>query len=226
MMRSLLTPFAVLAAGVAAAVVWPDGRVWVLAAVLIGAEVLARRAWRGGTKWPAIGLWFGIVLLAAVAWVGRPADAAVETATRALYTEPLRGSELIKGRAQGPTGVVEAQLVLVNDELISVQFFHQEPPWMGDAVLDRLAKGIAEAKRLVPPREGPLYAPIERAGLRACELALVPPNDGAFAASAWARAAAAVSGSQAGPVLMALPGVLLLALLGGLCLGRITEPRA
>ncbi|MHC5019944.1 MAG: hypothetical protein ACYTGX_07490 [Planctomycetota bacterium] len=210
-MRNLAVPFAVLAAGAAVAVIWPDGRIWMLAAVLAGTEVLARRAWRGGTKWPAIVLWSAVLLLAATAWIGRPADAADEAATRRLYTEPVRGNQLRKGTAEGPTGIVEAQLVLVNDELISVQFFHQEPPWIGDPVLQRLAAAIAEAKRLVPPREGPLTAPIERAGLRACELALLPP------------ASATVAGSQARPVLMALPAILLLALLGGLALGRLAS---
>jgi hypothetical protein len=224
-MRNLAVPFAVLAAGAAVAAIWPDGRIWVVAAVLIGTEVLARRAWRSGTKWPAIVLWSAVLLLAATAWIGRPADAADESATRRLYTEPVRGNELRKGTAQGPTGIVEAQLVLVNDELISVQFFHQEPPWIGDPVLQRLAAAIAEAKRLVPPREGPLTAPIERAGLRACELALLPPADDGFDATAWRWASATVAGSQARPVLMALPAILLLALLGGLVLGRLV-PRA
>lgn len=219
-MRSLALPLAVLAAGLAAAVAWPGGRVWVVVAVVLGAEVLARRAWRGGSKWPAIGVWSAVVLLAVAAWLGRPADAAAEAAVRRLYTEPMRGNAVRKGTAQGPTGVVEAQLSLVNDELVFVRFFHQEPPWMADPVFQRLEAGILEAKRLVPPRETPLYAPIERAGLRACELALLPPDDGGFAASAWRWASAAVAGRQGRPVMLALPAVLLLALLAGLALGR------
>lgn len=220
-MRSLLLPGAVLGAGVAAAMLWPDGRVWLLLAVCIGAQLWAQRAWRGGTKWPAIALGFSVVLLGAVAWLGRPADLAAETATRRLYTEPLRGNQLRKGSARGPTGVVEAQLVLVNDELISVQFFHQEPPWLGNPVLDRLAQGILEAKRLVPPREGPAGAAVERAGLRACELALLPPADSSFDAAAWRWASAVVAGRQARPVMQALPAILFLALLAGLALGAL-----
>ncbi len=220
-MRNRLAPLACLAAGTAGAALWPDGRVWLLAAVLIGAEVLARRSGHSGSKWPAIVVWSVLVALAGTAWIGRPADAQVESATRRLYTEPLRGSELIRGRAQGPTGVVEVQLVLVSDELISVQFFHQEPPWVGDAVLRRLAASIVAAKRLVPPREGSLGAPVERAGLRACELALLPTTTH----SAWHWASAIVRGRQSRPVLAALPGVLLLLLLAGLAVGRLTSTR-
>lgn len=216
---------AALALGVAAAVLWPDGRLWLLAAVLLGAQILACRAWRRGSKWPAIAVWAVLVSLGATALLGRPADAAAESATRRLYTEPLRGSELITGRADGPTGIVEAQLVLVNDELISVQFFHQEPPWIGDAVLARLAHGIVEAKRLVPPREGSLGAPIERAGLRACELALLAPDGGSVAGTAWRWASAAVRGGQSHAALATVPAVLLLLLLSSLALGRVLGAR-
>lgn len=224
-MRKQAPALFALALGVAVAVIWPGGRLWLLLAVLFGAEVLARRHWRDGTKWPAIAVWTALVLFGAGAAIGQGTEVADESATRRLYAEPLKGSELIKGRALGPTGVVEAQLVLVNDELVSVQFFHQEPPWVGDPVLARLAKGIMEAKRLVPPREGSLGAPIERAGLRACELALLPPADQGFSHRAWRWASGSVQASQAVPVLAAVPSVWLLLLLVSLAAGRLAGAR-
>ena len=199
-----------LATAVAAAACWPAGRLWIALALLLGAAMAVRGAWRRRNRRPAMALTAAAAVVLACFLVGRDGHNAVEEATRRLYAERVTGTGTRTASVDGPTGQVAVTVTFRDDAIAAVEFTHREPPWVGDAPLAALVAAVVEAKRLVSPRASTLRSPVERAGLRALEIALLPRNVGSVA---WSAFAGALRGEQDGVTLATLPSVFLLVLL-------------
>lgn len=208
---------------VAAAVVFPAGRLFLLGPLALWGVVAAIPARRAGRRWPlriasAAALAFG-----ACVWLGAGYDVAMERAIRDLHAKSPRYEGFQGTRTatvDGPTGPVTVT-VQSGDHVPMIAFTHREPPWVGDAPLAALAAAVAREGRLPPPAAFPLRAPIERAGLRALELAFAPKSlTGSWQARAWEAAAWCVRAEQDAHTLATLPAVLVLVLVLALVLER------
>ena len=208
---------------VAAAVVFPAGRLYLLGPLAVWGLLAAIQARRAGRLWPFRIASAGALAFGAAVWLGAGYDVAMERAIRDFHAKAPRDEGFAGTRTatvDGPTGPVTVT-VQSGDHLPMIAFTHREPPWVGDAPLAVLAAAVLREGRIPPPGAFPLRSPVERAGIRALELAFAPAYlTDSWQARAWAAAAWTVRAEQDTGTLATLPAVLVLILVLGAALTR------